>query len=332
MSRRSAGLATAFAILCLFICDPALAQGPRNPFAVGGSEGAAAAGGIAGALLAWQAKFHLDIQLAIRAVKVSPAALGGLLSASFAYGVFHAAGPGHGKAVLASYMIANETALRRGLLLSALAALLQGLVAIGIVGVAALLFNATAQRMTDAANWIETLSYAAILLLGARLAWTKGGAFLAAWRSARGAARGRFICEAVDDPAHTHDAACGHLLVLEAATAARPFSWPEAFGTVVAAGLRPCSGAILALVFTLAQGVFLSGVGAVLAMSAGTAITTGALAAAAVYAKGFARRLAGAQSRRVLLLGRGAEFCAALLVFFLGAALLLGVAALPRGA
>ena len=59
---------------------------------------------------------------------------------------------------------------------------------------------------------------------------------------------------------------------------------------MIAAGLRPCSGAILVLVFSAAQGIVLAGVVATLAMALGTALTTGAIAVAAVYAKDVARR------------------------------------------
>ncbi len=172
MTFRSSGLMGAFAIMILlFACarEPALAQTARHPFSVGGSEGAAAATGFAGLILAWQSKFHVELQAAVRALKSDGSAFWTLALSSFAYGVFHAAGPGHGKAVLASYMIASETALRRGLLLAAAAALLQGAVAITIVGVAALVFNATAKPMTDAASLIEIASYTAMAALGARL-------------------------------------------------------------------------------------------------------------------------------------------------------------------
>ncbi|MBG0811086.1 nickel/cobalt transporter [Methylosinus sp. H3A] len=309
--------------------DAAFAQAARHPFAVGPSEGPiGAANGLAGLLLAWQSKFHMELQSAAKALKTDRYAFVTLAAASFAYGVFHAAGPGHGKAVLASYMIANETALKRGLTLAALAALLQGGVAIALVGVAAILFGATAQRMTEAATWIETASYAAIAAVGARLAYVKGRALLAALREPAPALamtrRGAFACEAVDDPTHLHGPDCGHMHAIDAARLGAGFRWGDALTTVVAAGLRPCSGAILVLVFTLSQGVFIAGAGATLLMSAGTAITTGALAATSVFAKDFAARLAARKSRRAETLLRSAELLAALLVLAFGLTLLLG--------
>ncbi|MFT4095711.1 MAG: nickel/cobalt transporter [Rhodoblastus sp.] len=322
----------------LLLATPALAQ--RNPFAVGANEGTVGAGNTVVAwLLAQQSHFYRALTGAAREAKESMAGFWLLAGLSFAYGVFHAAGPGHGKAVMASYMIANERALKRGLALTFLAAVLQGAVAVAIVGIAALVFNATATRMTQAAEAIEIVSYAAVAGLGLYLVWSKGGALARALRArapepAFATAGGapppsRFSCDAVE-PGHVHDASCGHFHAPDPSTLGDSFSWSSALATIVAAGARPCSGAILVLVFTLAQGVFLAGVGAVVAMSLGTAVTTGALAAVAVLAKGIALKLSGGADGRGLLVARGAEFLAALIVLAVGLALL-GGAWVTRG-
>ena len=54
----------------------------------------------------------------IRAAKADGSAAYTLMGISFAYGIFHAAGPGHGKAVISSYMVANNETWRRGVVLS----------------------------------------------------------------------------------------------------------------------------------------------------------------------------------------------------------------------
>ena len=100
---------------------------------------------------------------------------------SFAYGIFHAAGPGHGKAVISSYLVANDETWKRGVILSFASALVQALVAVVVVGIAAALLGATAKTMSNAVWWIEIVSYALIAFMGARLLWTKGGAFLSEW-------------------------------------------------------------------------------------------------------------------------------------------------------
>jgi nickel/cobalt transporter (NicO) family protein len=258
--------------------------------------------------------------------------------------VFHAAGPGHGKALIASYMLANERALRRGIALAFMAAIFQAVVAIILVGVAAFLFNATSSQMNRAANIVETASYLGIAAIGGWLVWTKGLALTRAVRVIlvdRSAASGTLFPNAPWQPAlatgvgsqfrvetqgigGVSDAECRHAHALDPTQLGDGFTWRGAAATVVAAGARPCSGAILILVFALAQGLFAAGVGATFAMAMGTAVTTGALASLAVYAKAFAMRFTRGNFSRAILVGRGLELIAALAVLAFGIALLIG--------
>jgi len=327
---RLAGLACLLALAC--VAGEAMAQGlgtpARNPFSVGVSEGGGQYTGVLGWIMSQQMAFERQMSGAVRAIRTTGAGFWTLAAISFAYGVLHAAGPGHGKAVVAAYMIANERALKRGLVISGLASLLQGFVAIAIVGVLALLLNATAQRMRDAAQWVEIASFAGIAAFGAFLAFRKGRALLETLRPAAPPPASRFICEVVDaDKSHVHGPDCGHFHMPDPRTLGKPsFSWGDAALTVVTAGSRPCSGAILVLVFSMAQGIFWAGVAATFAMALGTAITTGALATMAVLTKDLALRLTGGQSsHRGEIVGRTLEFAAACLVLALGLALLMGV-------
>ena len=110
---------------------------------------------------------------------------------SFLYGIFHAAGPGHGKAVISSYLVANEETWRRGVVLSFASAMLQAFVAVAFVGIAAALLNATAAPMCNTERVIEIVSYALIALIGARLVWVKGGLHQRSAQHEPAAARGR---------------------------------------------------------------------------------------------------------------------------------------------
>jgi ABC-type nickel/cobalt efflux system permease component RcnA len=178
--------------------------------------------------------------------------------------------------------------------------------------------------VVDAAQWVELASYAAIALVGAVLVWRKGKAFLAEWHATPQVAS-RFICDAGDDPAHVHGPDCGHVHMPDPATlGGGAFDWRGAAGTVIAAGLRPCSGAILVLVFAAAQGIVLAGVAATFAMAVGTALTTGAIAAVAVYAKAEASRFAALRTQRAARLLSGLELMAAVVVLLLGVGLLMG--------
>jgi nickel/cobalt transporter (NicO) family protein len=329
------GLAAAWpvlplALLCMVVLasSQALGQGVHHPFAVGANEGATgSAQGVSGWILAQEAGFYRLLSGAIRAAKQSGAAAWGLVGLSLAYGIFHAAGPGHGKMVIASYMLANERALRRGLVIAFGAALLQGFSAVAIVGLGAIVFKATAKHMTAAANVVEIASYAGIAVLGAALVYVKGAALLSAWRvvpAVAVAAGGPNPVFAADDCAenHVHGPGCAHFHAPDPRTLGVGFSWKTALLTMVAAGSRPCSGAILVLVFALAQGIFSTGVFAVLAMSLGTAITTAALASTSVLAKNAVVKYSKAGSGRALIAGRLFEAGAALAVLGLGLILL----------
>ena len=142
-----------FCACCSFCpCEPALAQ----PF--GMARGAAPEpGGFTGWILAEQARFYLTLARLLRAAKADGSAAYTLLGVSFIYGIFHAAGPGHGKAVISSYLVANDETWRRGVILSFISAIIQSLVAIAIVGVAAVLLGATAKAMGSTVRIIETV-------------------------------------------------------------------------------------------------------------------------------------------------------------------------------
>ena len=146
-------------------------------------------GGIVGWLLAKQSEFYREMSATIRAAKSDGSAVWTLLAISFAYGIFHAAGPGHGKAVISSYLVANQETARRGIVLSFASALMQSLVAVVIVGICAWLLNATAKTMCGAERAIEIASYALIAAFGARLVWTKGGGFMRALQARAGGRR-----------------------------------------------------------------------------------------------------------------------------------------------
>ncbi|MDO9562353.1 MAG: nickel/cobalt transporter [Bradyrhizobium sp.] len=308
------------------------------------------AGGIFGWILAKQSEFYREMSATIRAAKSDGSAVWTLLAISFAYGIFHAAGPGHGKAVISSYLVANQETARRGIVLSFASALMQSLVAVLIVGICAWLLNVTAKTMCGTERVIEIVSYALIAAFGARLVWTKGGGFMHALQARapvpamagaahhhghdhdHGHAHGRHHHHdhGHHDPDHVHDEHCGHSHGPAPSELAGPGGWRRGFGAILAVGIRPCSGAILVLVFALAQGLFWAGIAATFVMGLGTAITVATIAVIAVSAKDLARRLSGGGEGGGALVMRGIEFAAAGLVLLFGMGLLFGYLAAER--
>ncbi|MBX9647258.1 MAG: nickel/cobalt transporter [Xanthobacteraceae bacterium] len=317
----------------------------QNPFGGARPPADPQAGGIVGWLLAKQSEFYREMSSTIRAAKSDGSAVWTLLVISFAYGIFHAAGPGHGKAVISSYLVANRETARRGIALSFASAMLQALVAVTVVGICAWLLNATAKTMCGAEKAIEIASYALIAAFGARLVWTKGGGFMRALEAkpalAMAAAHDHHGHDHHHDHGHdhdhhhghedhVHDAHCGHSHGPTPDQLAGPGGWQRGLGAIFAVGLRPCSGAILVLVFALAQGLFWAGIAATFVMGLGTAITVATIAVIAVSARGLAQRLSAGSDGRGTLVMRGIEFAAAGLVLLFGIGLLFGYLAAER--
>ncbi|WP_245904588.1 nickel/cobalt transporter [Billgrantia lactosivorans] len=244
-------------------------------------------------LLAWQRDFHRALTLAITEFSgtPSPGAWAGLLGISFGYGVFHAAGPGHGKAVLTTYLLSQGGAVRRALGLSFAASLLQGLVAIGLVVVLVHGLGWVTRQAMGSVAWVEQASFLMVALLGAWLC-------LRAVRQLRRPAGSHEHHAAHHDHDHDHDhahdhACCGGQHHVDPHQAA---DWRTALATVVAIGIRPCSGGVLLLGAATLLGQFVVGVAAVMVMALGTALTVSGLALASVLARGWAERQLARQS------------------------------------
>src|SRR5262245_56448295 len=348
-------------LLTAGVVDAAFAQ--AGPFGAPRPQAPAPpAGGVLGWIFAKQAEFYRQFSGLIRAAKADGSAAWSLAGLSFLYGIFHAAGPGHGKAVISSYVIANDETWMRGVVLSFASALLQALVAVVIVGIAAALLSASAATMGRAVNAIEIVSYSLIILIGLRLLWVKGRAFLTLLRTlhrpvALGAAatprphdhahnrhhghhhdhahhhhhghehdHDRHAHGEAHHHAHAHEeaSAWGHAHAPEPEELAGPGGWKRGLSAIVAVGLRPCSGAILVLVFALAQGLFWTGVVSTFVMAVGTAITVAAIASLAVAARAWAKHIAEARSGYGMLAMRAIEVGAAVVIIAFGTLLLTG--------
>ena len=303
-------IALAMGLIGLWL-GPVSRPPPRNPFGMGLRE-ATPSGSLGAWILSVQSGFYAGLQSGVREMKQNGSALYSLLLVGFAYGVFHAAGPGHGKGVISAYLVADEKALRKGFALSLAAALVQALVAIAIVAIVSLALRATAATMNKLAMNVELASFLAVALLGAVFAWRKAGKFLGVIALARNP------YAAVQDD-------CDHVHMPPPEELGRLKRLRDMAGVALAAGIRPCAGALIVLVFALSQGIFAAGIAATFAMALGTALTTGAIAALAVFFKAAALRIAGGRGASGAIAIAGLELLAAAFVFVLGASLLYGL-------
>jgi ABC-type nickel/cobalt efflux system permease component RcnA len=253
-----------------------------------------------------------------------------LISVGFLYGFFHAAGPGHGKAVVASYLLAHERAVRSGLAISALAALLQGVVAIAVVEGVVGLLGLAVRDARAVAGYVETAAFGLTAGLGPLLAGRSVAAILHR-RRPHGGHKHAGHDHAAHDGAHRHAAHaspsdhqhCSHHVVdLERA---RRATGRSRLGVVLAVGLRPCTGAVLVLVLANAFDMRMIGIAAVLAMSLGTAVAVCGLALLTLGFRHVAVRFTGARSPATMaIVGHGLALAGGLFILVFGATLLIG--------
>jgi nickel/cobalt transporter (NicO) family protein len=342
---RQRGLRTGLFAVTLVICAAGAAWAQGAPF---GAPHPAGGFGSQSSVMAWifarQAEFYRSLSGFIRASRDDGAATWSLFGFSFLYGVFHAVGPGHGKAVISSYLVANEETWRRGVILSFVSAAIQSLVAIIVVTIAAVLLGTTAKAIGSTVHVVEIVSYGLIILIGLRLLFVKGRSFLIAYHDLHGlkvlgeAAHQNSASECAHchgsgghgfhchgDQVHDHHAsAWAHAHGPEPAELAGAGGWRRGLSAVIAVGLRPCSGAIIVLIFALAQDLFWTGIGATVIMGLGTAVTVAAIATVAVGARQVAGRIAIARSGIGTLVMRAIEVGASALIAGFGALLLAG--------
>lgn len=300
-----------FLVVWLFIAQTGWAQS-AHPFAVPESRVPVAESGwlaeFYGQMSMWQSHVYKQLNAAVRALANQPGAAWWLIALSFGYGVFHALGPGHGKAVLSAYVVANRETMRNGAMLSMVSAMLQALVAVLLVAVAAWALNLTGQALNQVTRWLEMGSGLMLAGLGSWLVWRHvlSPLWQASWSRLAGKRHASMTSHhAHGQPHHGHhhdhhhydhhhhDHCCGHEHAPPPDAVSGRLDWTRVWSVVLSMGLRPCTGAVLVLVFSLSQGMFYAGVISAFAMGLGTGITVAMLAMGSLLVSRMAEGVAG---------------------------------------
>ncbi|HXP75870.1 MAG TPA: hypothetical protein VN823_17135 [Stellaceae bacterium] len=255
-------------------------------------------GGLVMRLAAAQRKLNDSISAAFRDVRDSHSrsAIVLILGLAFLYGVLHAVGPGHGKAVVAGYFVANRARWTSGIAMGSLISLIQGASAIALVGLLAVILQWRQFDVLDRATLVEFVSYGLIAVLGAVMFYR--------------AVTGRGHAHAHEG----HDVHDGH------------GHEPRALDRrlIIATGLTPCASAIIILLFSLANEALPVGIAAVASLSLGMAITVSAVGIASVLGRHALVGLFGRVGIRAHRLEQGLAVVGALAILSVSGLMMMG--------
>ena len=282
-----------------------------------------------------QQNFYKSMSGALKNMRGTNAATAGytLLLLSFTYGILHAAGPGHGKAVISAWLLATENQLRRGILIAFMSSLIQATTAVVLVCSLLLVLQGAGAAAKNAAAFLESASYAMIAFAGLYLLWGGAKSFgkITRLESVPAQQASTFhghhfeiVNPVAAEHVHGPDCGCDHAHAPTAADVEGEWSLRKALSLSFAVGIRPCSGAILVLIFAHGMGLLWVGIAATYAMSFGTFITVACIATIAVYAKKLAQRLFAGNTRGLDWLAKTMRIGGGVTIILLGVFLFLG--------
>lgn len=238
-----------------------------------------------------------------------------ILALAFLYGVLHAAGPGHGKSIVAAYFVANEARWTSGVIMGGVISLLQGVTAIVVVFLLSLVLKTSQMAIENNGAMVEFISYGLVVLIGLVLFY----------RAVTG--KGHSHSHGPFGHDHHDHHACGHDHQ-DHEHGHRHASGPggASFRRILtlAAGVAPCASAIIIMLFALANGALLVGTIAVLSLSLGMGLTVSMIGVLSILARGVMKRFAGGETAAGERLERVLAVGGAVLVVGFAGTLMLG--------
>ncbi|ELR66958.1 putative membrane protein [Photobacterium marinum] len=272
------------------------------------------------ASIQWQREVNAQLADLLYDAKANPLIAGGYLAGfSFLYGMLHSLGPGHGKVIVTTYLATHPTKVKASLMLTVISALCQALVAIVLVSVLVWGFSASMRAVNQKAMIFVSLSFALVAVLGALICWkaikhiyysmrhsklqvmaltplsaqSPDETGQLALKSAAHSSAQPFAGKpslAQNHHHHYEGCGCGHQHVADAEAINRASTWREYVGIVATIGIRPCTGAIMVLLFANMVGMYWMGVISAVVMAAGTALTTSLIAMMTLTGKHLVKR------------------------------------------
>ena len=239
----------------------------------------------------WQKEINNDLSDLLYEAQTHVVSAGlSLILLSFIYGILHSLGPGHGKLIVSTYVATHPTKIKISLMLTLLSALLQAIVAITLVSVLLMVFNSSMREVNAEATRLISLSFYTVVILGAFIVWRNARTLLTTFYFKKNTLHINHISPLAKNIGNSDTCSCGHVHFASADVINKASSFKEYLVVIFSVGLRPCTGAILVLLFANMLDIYWLGVVSAFVMAIGTAFTTSIIAMMTVTGKQLVKR------------------------------------------
>jgi len=247
----------------------------------------------------WQKQINNELSELLYAAKNESLIAGiSLLALSFLYGMLHSIGPGHGKLIVTTYIATQDAKVKLSLIITLVSSLMQALVAVVLVSVLLMLFDASMRDINHKAELLIPLSFYAAILLGIAIIWRNLVLMYRVIKQHKqtlqqpAATDSGLVIKRVTaiNGEHHANCGCGHQHVVTPEKMNDASSFKEYLAIILSIGIRPCTGAIMVLLFANMLDIYWLGVVSAIVMALGTALTTSMIAIMTITGKQAVRR------------------------------------------
>ena len=244
-----------------------------STFGTGGTTGITLIDNTWLSLIEFQYQVNTEIAIRMKALETGGSFIALLfaLGGAFLYGMAHALGPGHGKFVIVSYFMGREVHVLRGLIMALQMAVVHVIAAVVIVWIADVVLKASLGIRLAEVPGVRAGSFLIIAVIGLYMLYQAVRISLGHTDTHQNYAN--------HNHAHEHSHHHGHSHTTEGGLVA------------MAVGMVPCPGAILVMLFAVANDMIYPGFMLVAAMSAGIGLTIAVLGVGTILARQLVTRI-----------------------------------------
>lgn len=251
----------------------------------------------------WQRENNAALSQLFYAVKAHQnTAYLSLIWISFLYGIVHSVGPGHGKIIVTTFLATNPAKTKQALLLTISSAIMQALVAVVLVSSLLFIFDGSMRDVNSKVPMLINLSLCAVILLGATIVFK--------------------TVRQLWQVFHQNKLKEEHRDFPDADSINKASTWKAYAGIIISIGIRPCTGAIMILLFSKVINLYWLGVVSAFLMALGTAITTSTIAMLTISGKKIIRKYIKSSQEHISVVQLFLQLTGGIILILFGALLI----------